>query len=173
MADPNKHIFYSSATLDEGEWIMMMTRPEESATGSGLLAPFDVDVWILILISLVFVGPIIYLLLVIRNKMTSDKDQKLYTMPHCVWFVYGALMRQGSVLSPTGDSTRLLFATWWIFITILTSFYTANLTAFLTLSKFTLPINSVADILRKEKRFVAHQGGAVEYAIKNVGPYYC
>lgn len=62
----------------------------------------------------------------------------------------------------------MLFATWWIFITILTSFYTANLTAFLTLSKFTLPINTADDILQKEKHFVARTGGCVEYAIKNV-----
>lgn len=66
------------------------------------------------------------------------------------------------------DSTRLLFATWWIFITILTSFYTANLTAFLTLSKFTLPYNSMEDIRDHNQKFVATRGGAVEYAIKNV-----
>ncbi|TMW40480.1 hypothetical protein DOY81_014440, partial [Sarcophaga bullata] len=63
-------------------------------------------------------------------------------------------------------STRLLFATWWIFITILTSFYTANLTAFLTLSKFTLPFNTVNDILIKNKHFVSQRGSGVEYAIK-------
>lgn len=172
MTDPNKHIYYSSVTLDEGEWVMMMRRPQESATGNGLLAPFSMDVWILILISLLLVGPILYFLVLFRSRFTKGKhfDQPMYSMPHCVWFVYGALMKQGSVLSPTGDSTRLLFATWWIFITILTSFYTANLTAFLTLSQFTLPINNAHDIFRKEKRFVAHQGGAVEYAIKNVRP---
>uniref|UniRef100_A0A6P4DYF6 Uncharacterized protein LOC108038316 n=1 Tax=Drosophila rhopaloa TaxID=1041015 RepID=A0A6P4DYF6_DRORH len=64
------------------------------------------------------------------------------------------------------NSTRLLFATWWIFITILTSFYTANLTAFLTLSKFTLPYNTVNDILAKNKHFVSMRGGGVEYAIR-------
>lgn len=148
--------------------MMVMTRPAESATGSGLLAPFDIHVWILILISLIIVGPIIYVLLLIRTKLTKDTEQSRYSLPHCVWFVYGALMRQGSTLSPTGDSTRVLFATWWIFITILTSFYTANLTAFLTLSKFTLPINNVEDIYKKQKNFVANRGGAVEYVIKNV-----
>uniref|UniRef100_A0A182Q7R8 Ionotropic glutamate receptor C-terminal domain-containing protein n=1 Tax=Anopheles farauti TaxID=69004 RepID=A0A182Q7R8_9DIPT len=60
-----------------------------------------------------------------------------------------------------------MFASWWIFITILTSFYTANLTAFLTLSKFTLPINNAEDVRRKEKQFVTIRGGAVEYAIRN------
>uniref|UniRef100_A0A182JGR2 Ionotropic glutamate receptor C-terminal domain-containing protein n=1 Tax=Anopheles atroparvus TaxID=41427 RepID=A0A182JGR2_ANOAO len=167
LADARQHIRYSTG-LDEGEWIMIMVRPMESASGSGLLAPFNRDVWILILISLLAVGPIIYGLLILRHRLTKDKEQVLYTLPHCVWFVYGALMKQGSTLSPTGDSTRILFASWWIFITILTSFYTANLTAFLTLSKFTLPINNAEDVRRKEKQFVTIRGGAVEYAIKNV-----
>ena len=147
---------------------MIMIRPAESATGSGLLAPFDRDVWFLILVSLLAVGPIIYLLIILRYYFTKDKEQITYGLPYCIWFVYGALMKQGSTLSPTGDSTRILFATWWIFITILTSFYTANLTAFLTLSKFTLPINSVKDILDKQKPFVTQRGNVVEYAIKNV-----
>ncbi|KAJ6646001.1 Glutamate receptor ionotropic, delta-1 [Pseudolycoriella hygida] len=167
ISDARKYIDYSTTTLDEGEWIMIMKRPSESATGSGLLAPFNKNVWILIFVSLFAVGPIIYFLIIVRNKMTRDNSQKNYSLPHCVWFVYGALMKQGSTLSPVADSTRLLFATWWIFITILTSFYTANLTAFLTLSKFTLPINNVEDIIRSNKHFVAQRGSGVEYAIKN------
>lgn len=159
---------YSSSILDEGEWIMIMKRPAGSASGSGLLAPFTNEVWILILVSLFAVGPIIYGLIVLRYKLTRDRTQKTYPLPHCVWFVYGALMKQGSTLSPIADSTRLIFATWWIFITILTSFYTANLTAFLTLSKFTLPIKEVEDIVAKDKPFVSTRGGGVEYAIKVV-----
>lgn len=77
-------------------------------------------------------------------------------------------MKQGSTLSPTADSIRIIFATWWIYITILTSFYTANLTAFLTLSRFTLPINNPKDILSKKQAFISQRGFAIEYAIKNV-----
>lgn len=66
------------------------------------------------------------------------------------------------------DSTRMLFASWWIFITILTSFYTANLTAFLTLSRFTLPINTWDDLYQLQKPFVSPKGGCVEYAVLNV-----
>nr|QKN21173.1 ionotropic receptor [Zeugodacus cucurbitae] len=167
LSEQHSFVFYSTTTLDEGEWIMVMQRPRESATGSGLMAPFDFWVWILIFISLLAVGPIIYILIILRNRLTGDKEQKPYSLGHCAWFVYGALMKQGSTLSPIADSTRLLFATWWIFITILTSFYTANLTAFLTLSKFTLPYNTVSDILYKNKHFVSARGGGVEYAIRN------
>lgn len=167
LADARQHIRFSTG-LDEGEYYMIMTRPTESASGSGLLAPFQLYVWILILISLLAVGPCIYYLIILRNRLTKDEEQKIYPLPHCIWFVYGALMKQGSVLSPSADSTRILFATWWIFITILTSFYTANLTAFLTLSKFTLPINKVENIVEKDQRFVANRGGGIEYSIKNV-----
>ncbi|EDW70384.1 glutamate receptor ionotropic, delta-1 [Drosophila virilis] len=166
LSEQRTFVFYSTTTLDEGEWIMVMQRPRESAGGSGLLAPFEFWVWILIFVSLLAVGPIIYMLIIIRNRLTGDSVQQPYSLGHCAWFVYGALMKQGSTLSPIADSTRLLFATWWIFITILTSFYTANLTAFLTLSKFTLPFNTVNDILTKNKHFVSMRGGGVEYAIR-------
>lgn len=77
-------------------------------------------------------------------------------------------MKQGSTLTPTSDSIRVVFATWWMFITILTSFYTANLTAFLTLSRFTLDINEPKDLLNKRHQFVGLRGSAVDYAIRNV-----
>lgn len=100
MSDAREFVEFSTTTLDEGNWIMMMRRPGESATGSGLLAPFDKNVWLLILLSLLTVGPSIYGLIIIRMKLTHDKEQKIYPLPHCIWFVYGALMKQGSTLSP-------------------------------------------------------------------------
>lgn len=147
---------------------MVMKRPPSSADGSGLMAPFTTSVWLLILLSLLTVGPLIYFLIWLRYIMTKDRAQQMYPMTHCLWFVYGALMKQGSTLAPVAGSTRLIFSTWWIFITILTSFYTANLTAFLTLSKFTLPIKKVDDLISKDKEFVAHRGSCIEYAITSV-----
>lgn len=109
MTDLRRYIQYSTTTLDEGEWIMVMQRPRESATGSGLMAPFEFWVWILIFVSLLAVGPIIYLLIILRNKLTGDGDQKPYSLGHCAWFVYGALMKQGSTLSPVaGTFVRII-----------------------------------------------------------------
>lgn len=108
LADPRNFTFYSTTALDEGEWIMVMTRPKESATGSGLLAPFDKWVWVLIFVSLVCVGPIIYALILLRNKCTGDDTQKPYSLGHCAWFVYGALLKQGSTLSPIAGNFCVL-----------------------------------------------------------------
>nr|QUP79602.1 ionotropic receptor 15 [Monochamus saltuarius] len=155
-----------SRRFDTAEWVVLMKRPRESAAGSGLLAPFTTPVWILIILSLLVVGPIIYLLILVQAKLTRDDNNKVYPLPACVWFVYGALLKQGTTLNPTTDSSRLLFSTWWIFITILTAFYTANLTAFLTLSKFTLPINEPADIKQKRYQWVSNRANGIKDYIK-------
>lgn len=55
-----------STLLDETKLTAVMKRPQESATSSGLLAPFEKTVWLLVLASLIFVGPIIYLFANIR-----------------------------------------------------------------------------------------------------------
>lgn len=95
LSDTRDLIKYSVTTLDEGEWIMLMKRPVISATGTGLLAPFTFNVWIMILISLLVVGPLIYCIIFVRNCLTGDKSQLQYGLPHCMWFVYGALLKQG------------------------------------------------------------------------------
>ncbi|XP_015606065.1 uncharacterized protein LOC107272912 isoform X2 [Cephus cinctus] len=92
--------------LDEMEWTILMKRPQESATGSGLLAPFDTTVWILILISVIIVGPTIYILIYIRSKISQEKSER-YSVATCMWFVYGALLKQGSTISPVTDKMFL------------------------------------------------------------------
>nr|ALR72540.1 ionotropic receptor IR5 [Colaphellus bowringi] len=150
-----------SRVFDIAEWNVLMNRPKESATGSGLLAPFTTAVWILIIFSVLVVGPIMYLMILIRAKMCKDDNNKIFSLPSCMWFVYGALLKQGSTLNPKSDSSRILFSTWWLFILILTAFYTANLTAFLTLSKFTLPITDPTDISRKNYHWVTNKANGL------------
>nr|CAI5851554.1 unnamed protein product [Callosobruchus analis] len=158
-----------SRSLDTADWSILLRRPKESAQGSGLLAPFDGAVWALIVVSVLAVGPIIHILIAIGwRAITSPADGddiKQYNLSNCMWFVYGALLKQGSTLNPKTDSARLLFATWWLFILILTAFYTANLTAFLTLSKFTLPINSASDLGRKRIKWVTNKANGIRDVI--------
>lgn len=100
LREGQQYVQYSR-NLDNGEWVVLMRRPKESAQGSGLLAPFTLDVWLLVLLSLCIVGPAIYLLILLRNRLCPyDDANKMFPLPQCVWFVYGALLKQGSTLSP-------------------------------------------------------------------------
>ncbi|XP_057653722.1 glutamate receptor ionotropic, kainate 4 isoform X1 [Diorhabda carinulata] len=150
-----------STSFDLAQWSVLMNRPQDSAAGSGLLAPFTTEVWILIIFSILIVGPIIYLIVLIQSRLYKEGERESYSLSTCLWFVYGALLKQGSTVNPRRDSSRLLFSTWWLFILILTAFYTANLTAFLTLSKFTLPIKSAKDIGRNHHQWVTNKANAI------------
>ncbi|XP_073966903.1 ionotropic receptor 76b [Choristoneura fumiferana] len=156
-----------SSILDEGVWNMMLKRPKESAAGSGLLAPFEVHVWYLILAAVLSYGPCITFLTYIRSKLVKDDEEHIPLSPS-FWFVYGAFIKQGTILAPEANTTRVLFTTWWLFIILLSAFYTANLTAFLTLSKFTLDIENPQDILKKNYRWVAPEGSTVQYTVTDV-----
>ena len=48
-------------------------------------------------------------------------------------------------------SSRLVAASWWMFVLLMLSCYTANLAAFLTIDKMDSTINSVEDLLRQNK----------------------
>nr|AXY83441.1 putative ionotropic receptor 14 [Conopomorpha sinensis] len=156
-----------STGLDEGIWMMMLKRPKESAAGSGLLAPFEYHVWFLILAAVVSYGPCITLLTRLRSKLVPDMEKHITISPS-VWFVYGAFIKQGTTLSPGANTTRVLFATWWLFIILLSAFYTANLTAFLTLSKFTLDIENPQDLYKKNYRWLANEHGTVQFVVEDV-----
>nr|AZB49414.1 ionotropic receptor 76b [Heortia vitessoides] len=155
-----------SVDLDEGVWMMMLKRPKESAAGSGLLAPFNNAVWYLILVAVLSYGPCITLLTTLRSKLVPDGEPYISISPS-FWFVYGAFIKQGTSLAPDANTTRVLFTTWWIFIILLSAFYTANLTAFLTLSKFTLDIETPQDLYKKNYRWIATEGGAVQFVVNS------
>ena len=52
---------------------------------------------------------------------------------------------------PSFVSTRLLVISWWTFVLLMVSCYTANLAAFLTISRIDSSINSAEDLVNQNK----------------------
>ena len=66
------------------------------------------------------------------------------------------------------DAIRILFAAWWIFIQVITSFYTAELTAVLTLSTNDLRVNNLNELKEDSgAKWVAVEGAQMELLKKN------
>lgn len=68
-------------------------------------------------------------------------------------------MLQGGGESPKHLSGRLIAATWWLFGFIIIASYTANLAAFLTVSRLDSPVNSLDDLATQYKVQYAPQNG--------------
>ncbi|UXI22280.1 uncharacterized protein NH340_JMT08223 [Sarcoptes scabiei] len=124
------------------------------------MSPLAMDVWVYLITS--FLGVTLFLFFVARfspyewiNPHPCVKEpnelKNNFSMKNTLWFTIGCLMQQGCDIMPRSLSTRVLAASWWFFILILVSSYTANLAAFLTVERMVNPIESAEDLSKQTK----------------------
>ncbi|XP_074650207.1 glutamate receptor ionotropic, kainate 3-like [Tubulanus polymorphus] len=122
---------------------ILIKRPQDNVSYFQFMLPLSVNVWMLIIIALAFVSVI---MVVIDTIYPATDGSVRFNIKESLWFNYGALVQAGTENLPRTISGRMLASTWWFFSLIIISSYTANLAAFLTVSKFNTPISSVADL---------------------------
>ncbi|KAL8603428.1 hypothetical protein ACOMHN_053095 [Nucella lapillus] len=90
-----------------------------------------------------------------------------FSLDNTLWFALGALMQQGSDISPRSISGRVVGAAWWFFTLIIISSYTANLAAFLTIERMDMPITSPDDLTKqREIRYGTVENGSTQQFFK-------
>ena len=86
--------------------------------------------------------------LVDQAKELSKEDMSLF---NAVWIVGAGFVGQAGEAMPTSSSGRFVLFTWWFFVMLMTSLYTANLTAFITLDKIGVKIDNAKDLLSQNR----------------------
>ncbi|KAL3278030.1 hypothetical protein HHI36_013371 [Cryptolaemus montrouzieri] len=86
-----------------------------------------------------------------REKYKDDEEKREFNLKECLWFCMTSLTPQGGGEAPKNLSGRLVAATWWLFGFIIIASYTANLAAFLTVSRLETPIESLDDLSKQYK----------------------
>ncbi|KAK2171502.1 hypothetical protein NP493_1059g00000 [Ridgeia piscesae] len=95
-----------------------------------------------------------------NNKELWDgkgEEPRVFTLKEGLWFCMTSLTPQGGGEAPRALSGRLIAATWWVFGFIMIATYTANLAAFLTVSRLEQPIESLDDLAKQFKTKYAPQ----------------
>lgn len=126
---------------------LLIKKPKEKNSIFQFLWPFTADVWLLTIASIMFLGIVLYVM--DRLSPNSSDPRFRFNMQESIWFIYGSLVGEGTELMPRTISGRILTAAWWFFALILISSYTANLAAFLTVTKIDTPIRSLADLVQQ------------------------
>ncbi|ELU06509.1 hypothetical protein CAPTEDRAFT_107202, partial [Capitella teleta] len=72
------------------------------------------------------------------------------TVKLSLWFVYGAMLQQGSDWLADTQAARCLVGFWWFFCLVVTAIYTGNLIAVLAVPKSSLPIETLEDLANQE-----------------------
>nr|XP_039251357.1 glutamate receptor ionotropic, delta-1-like isoform X1 [Styela clava] len=134
---------------------IVMKKPRESSSLFSFVYPFHTSVWFCILSSLILVSVVIFVLTRVSPlrpppEPRDDDDTKI-TVVNCFWFAYSSLMQQGSELHTITWPIRVVTGFWWFFALIVVSSYTANLAAFLTVTRMETPIRNFDDLANQKQ----------------------
>ncbi|KAB0348735.1 hypothetical protein FD754_013592, partial [Muntiacus muntjak] len=126
---------------------ILIKKPEEKISIFSLFAPFDFAVWACIAAAIPVVGVLIFVLNRIQavraQSAAQPRPSASATLHSAIWIVYGAFVQQGGESSVNSMAMRIVMGSWWLFTLIVCSSYTANLAAFLTVSRMDNPISQV------------------------------
>ncbi|OCT71958.1 hypothetical protein XELAEV_18034936mg [Xenopus laevis] len=132
---------------------IMIKKPEERINIFSLFAPFDFAVWACIAAVIPVVGVLIFVLnriQAVRAQSSSQTSQSTSsTLQSAIWIVYGAFVHQGGESAANSVAMRIVMGSWWLFTLIVCSSYTANLAAFLTVSRMDNPIRTFQDLAKQ------------------------
>ncbi|CAL9687653.1 unnamed protein product [Knipowitschia caucasica] len=145
---------FSKRYLDYSVGILMR-KSEEKINIFSLLAPFDLAVWACIAAAIPVVGIMIFLLRRIQavrcqsNTGGHPTPSVSTSLQSAIWIVYGAFVQQGSDAILGSVALRIVMGSWWLFTLIVCSSYTANLAAYLTVSRMDNAVRSFADLSKQ------------------------
>ncbi|XP_062609790.1 uncharacterized protein LOC134271606 [Saccostrea cucullata] len=124
------------------------------------LSPFTFELWAYVLAVYIVVSIMMFVTARLTPNewdnpypcdTTNEIQENQFSVMNSLWFTIGALMQQGSEISPKATSTRLVAGVWWFFTLIMISSYTANMAAFLTIERMVNPIESAEDLANQNE----------------------
>ncbi|CAG5114538.1 unnamed protein product, partial [Candidula unifasciata] len=152
--DRERVVDFSKPFMNTGISIMIK-KPDKTKPGVfSFMDPLDSSVWYCIAIGFLAVSFVLYFVGRFSpyewNVVEDSKERRattIFSISNTLWFSLGALMQQGSDISPRSFSGRVIGSAWWFFTLIIISSYTANLAAFLTIEKLVVTIESADDLV--------------------------
>ena len=81
------------------------------------------------------------------EKFEDDDETRYFNLKESLWFCMTSLTPQGGGEAPKSMSGRMVAATWWLFGFIIVASYTANLAAFLTVSRLAVDLQTFDDLV--------------------------
>ncbi|XP_066596755.1 ionotropic receptor 25a [Prorops nasuta] len=159
MAERENVVDFTVPYYDLVGLTILMLKPKAPTSLFKFLTVLENEVWFSILAAYFFTS---FLMWVFdrwspysyqnnREKYKDDEEKREFTLRECLWFCMTSLTPQGGGEAPKNLSGRLVAATWWLFGFIIIASYTANLAAFLTVSRLDTPIESLDDLSKQYK----------------------
>uniref|UniRef100_A0A1I8IS65 Glutamate receptor n=1 Tax=Macrostomum lignano TaxID=282301 RepID=A0A1I8IS65_9PLAT len=157
-SERSKYVLFSEPFMNFGLSVMIK-KPQKTKPGMfSFMQPLENRLWIAILLATLLLAAVMACLARISplewqlEEQLIDEDRirtirQDFNLINSIWFSFASFVQQGVDLSPRSASTRVIGSFWWAFSLIIMAYYTANLTACLTIERLIAPIDSVNDLV--------------------------
>ncbi|XP_068200308.1 uncharacterized protein [Palaemon carinicauda] len=122
--------------------------PKQKSRVFAILSPFNVQVWVCIIASVLVIGPIVALM----SKVPSTGGHPVLAFQMFSFNMFRSIVVQGNRLQATSLSQRFVLVTWYMFCLIVSAMYSGMLTASLAIPAFEAPIDYLTDLPRAVKQ---------------------
>nr|QZH55031.1 ionotropic glutamate receptor 9 [Achelura yunnanensis] len=159
-SERNSVVDFSMPFMSLGIGMLFHEEEAEPPNMFSFMAPLSLDVWLYLATAYILVS----FILLICARMSQDdwvnphpcnqnpeNLQNIWTLYNCMWLTMGAIMTQGCDILPRGGSSRWTTSVWWFFALIITSSYTANMSAFISNERRTSGITDVKSLSEQTK----------------------
>ncbi|XP_061180495.1 ionotropic receptor 25a-like [Saccostrea echinata] len=170
MAERENVIDFTVPYYDLVGLTILLKKPEFDYELFKFLVVLDEKVWLCIIAAYFLFSGLLYVFDKLspysyqnnkKNYENVTPEPRVFTIKEGIWFCMMSLTPQGGGEAPRALSGRLIAATWWLFGFIVIATYTANLAAFLTVSRLEEPIKSLDDLSSQHTvKYAPHNGSA-------------
>ncbi|XP_071181832.1 glutamate receptor ionotropic, kainate 3-like [Mytilus edulis] len=138
-----------STTIMDSTVSILLQKPPATPTFFQFLGPFTTQLWFTILGVFFVVGGALYLMG--RYDTTQRESEQQFDLKESLWYSLNVLLQGGTEYSPQTTSMRTIVAIYWFCTLIITTAYTANLAAFLTLKNIDNRVKTVDALVTQKK----------------------
>ncbi|ROT74952.1 Variant Ionotropic Glutamate Receptor [Penaeus vannamei] len=108
--------------------------------------PFHVITWLAIVGGLLLTGPVLYLFARASTGSSGHDPLGRHSLVYACLYMVGVHFRESQRLLPRNPSTQVLVSFMWVYAIILTTAYSSNLTAFLTVTRQPDSIETIKEL---------------------------
>lgn len=174
-AQREQDIDFSKPFMDFSLSLIMQKANEPAINNFAFLQPFTGTVWLSTIGVVLFITGMMCVMDYLspfgyraRARESDDEPGNEFNLLNSLWFATASVLQQGPDNTPLAPSGRLLASTFWFFILILISTYTANLAAFFTIKRTANTINSLEALANQDKiKYGVMKGGSVMTFFEN------
>ncbi|CAB3985655.1 glutamate receptor 2-like isoform X1 [Paramuricea clavata] len=167
-AQREKAVDFSKPFMDFKMALILRKPVEEELNMFRFLDPFSPIVWLCTVMAVfamtIFMYIVDYLSPYGNRKTAKEADEPgdEFSLYNSLWFATASMLQQGPDNTPKSPSGRLLAASFWFFVLLMISTYTANLAAFFTNKKPKNAISNLEDLSKQSKiKYGVLKGGQI------------